>query len=157
MKAVVATVVLVLAGCTGGGGGGDGGGGEPLAAPAPPTTLATTSTLPLIDVMEVEQDGCVPFGGGGAAAVGGQPGADPYALPGARQRPGPDMTTLPVAGEVRAVEVVRPGDPDANSPAKTPTTIPGTPTTVTTTTLPPPTTLPAPASADAGPSCVELP
>lgn len=153
-----ALVTLWLAaGCTAGD---EGGQSAAPTASAPTTTAAPTSTVPLIDVMEFEEDLCVPLGGSGEVVSGGQPGADPYLLVGARQRPGPDMTTLPAGDEVRSVQVARPGDPDADSPAKTPTTAPGSPTTTplpTTTTVAPPTSAPADVAAPAEPSCQELP
>jgi hypothetical protein len=124
VRRIVVTVVAgaALLGCSGGGGG---------AVPAPadesvPASKAgsvSSTTLPLIDIIEFEEDVCVPSGGGGPVVTGGVPGADPYALSGARQRPGPAMTTRPLDGAVRSVAVARPGDPDANSPAKVATTV----------------------------------
>lgn len=121
------------------------GGGDGEAAVTSPTT--TTDPGPsILDLSGGEGDPCVPVGGGGADVAGGVPGADPYSLGGARQRPGPDMTTRAAGTEQRSIEVERPGDPDADSPAKntTTTTLPGTaapaPTTTTVTTTTPSTT-----------------
>lgn len=90
-------------------------------------------------------DGCFVLGAGdiggvvgGVAVDAGGAGSDPYALQGARQAPGPDLSTVPMAGPPVSVVVARPGDPDANSPAKQPPGpdgLPSTPSTTLSTTL----------------------
>lgn len=115
-------------------------------------------------------DGCFAIGGGGGdvggvAVESGGAGSDPYALEGARQAPGPGMSTVPMAGPPVSIVVARPGDPDANSPAKQPPGTDGLPSTPTTDGLPPlpvdtgpstPDTLPAEAG-NVVDGCLEVP
>lgn len=77
--------------------------------PAPATTPSPTAqALPVI---------CTPAG---PTTIGGAKNINPYAAPGARQVPGPDMTDVPIPAEPVAVLMERPPDPDANVAARQP-------------------------------------
>lgn len=168
MRALVVGLGLALAGSLVGACSDDGGEGG--------VASTSTSGLPLPGEPPAAagiDDGCYALGAGdiggvvgGVAVESGGAGADPYALEGARQPPGPGMATVPMAGPAVSTVVARPGDPDANSPAKQPPGTDGLPSTPTTTdALPPlpvdsgptvPDTLPADAGTVVG-GCLEVP